>query len=229
MLCRWAVYGQSLLTGLYNLVTIRCNVGADWFLPALLMGNLLAEGYRKRGKPIAGWMCVAAGVLLAVTPVLGQAGVVLRRGFLAYVFIMLGILLPETGFLPKKKPQAFALGFFITAVCAVLNLKFGGNDFYGGHVGNALTLLPGGICGTVLVLLASRAADFPLMRRAGQESLTVMGTHQMVIYGMTALIPRMRGGSLVWGVVLFGAIAGFEGLFIPLANRCFPRWVGKQT
>lgn len=41
MLCRMLIYKQPLTAGVYNMLTIRCNIGADWFLPALFMGSLL--------------------------------------------------------------------------------------------------------------------------------------------------------------------------------------------
>ena len=59
MLWRIAFFGQSLWTGLYNLVTVRCNVGADWFLPAMFLGGLLFMVYVRHPSRIYGVVSAA--------------------------------------------------------------------------------------------------------------------------------------------------------------------------
>lgn len=228
ILCRRVVYGQSLMTGLSHLITLRCNVGADWFLPALLMGNLAAVWYLKRENPTVGWVSVAGAVLLTMLLPKCHMTTVLGRGLMGYCFIMAGVLLPEPVFVPeRKRASRLVIYFVLTVICAVFNLKFGGNDFYNARIGNPVTLMVGGICGTGLVLMLAQMWDSDLFRQIGRETLTIMGTHQLVLYAMTAAIPQMAGGSVVWGVVLAAGVAGFELLVILTANRWFFRGIGR--
>lgn len=228
MALRWALYGQSLKTGVYNLLTIRCNVGADWFLPALLMGSVGASAWHRYGNRTWGWISAAAALILTMLLPRTQMGIVLARGLMGYVFIVLGMLIPRRVFVPEKRtPVWFGVCFAVTALCAVINLKYGGNDFYGGRVGNPATLLLGGLWGTGWVLMLSRWSDCGVLQTVGRESLVIMGTHQLVIYAMTAWLPGMRGGSLLWGAALALLMAAFELVIVPAANRFFPRLVGK--
>ena len=57
--------GQSLWTGLYNFVTVRCNVGSDWFLPAVFLGSLLFMIYVRRPSRIYGAISEAPCFLLS--------------------------------------------------------------------------------------------------------------------------------------------------------------------
>lgn len=182
ILCRWMVYGQPLSTGIYNLLTVRCNVGADWFLPALFMGNLLCTFWGMRQKRFA-----------QVVSVWGR----------------------------------IALALLVTGICSIVNLKWGTNDFYNCTVGNPVSLVLAGISGTYLTLAIARRFTNTVLSKIGAQSLIIMGTHQLVIYVMTALVPGMRGGSLLWGAVLLAVIAVFEIVMIFILNRYFQRFIGK--
>ena len=66
MLWKMIFSRQSLWTGLYNLVTVRCNVGADWFLPAMFLGGLLFMVYVRHPSRIYGVVSVALCFLLPI-------------------------------------------------------------------------------------------------------------------------------------------------------------------
>ena len=229
LIFRWVLYGQPLPTGFYNLVTVRCNVGADWFLPALFMGNLLYTFWGMRQKSVVQAVSVCAGITLAMLLPGGQAGTILGRGLLAYSFITLGGLARGL-FLWDKLVGLVpgAVSLTVTALCGIINLKWGGNDFYSCTVGNPLTLLLAGISGTCLVLFIARRFSCGLLRKAGAQTLIIMGTHQLVIYAMTAWFSAMRGGSILWGLVLLTSILVFEGPVVYILNRFFPLLLGRK-
>lgn len=230
ILWRWMVYGQPLSAGLMNLLTVRCNVGADWFLPALFMGNLLCTfwgGWQKRFVRIAS---VCIGILIPMLLPNHQFCTVMGRGLLAYSFIMIGVCFRDL-FVSEEVPGwgKTAVSLLVTGICSVVNLKWGGNDFYSCTVHNPVTLVLAGTSGTYLVLALARRFAYPVLSKTGEQSLVIMGTHQLVIYVMTALVPGMRDGSLLWGAGLLAVIIVFEIAMIFVLNRYFPRFIGKNS
>ena len=81
---------QRLTEGLYYLITIRCNVGADWFLIALFLGSLLFLLYVKYPNRVYG---IVSAIVCFVLPMFlsgHQLIIIIGRGMLAYGFIMIG-------------------------------------------------------------------------------------------------------------------------------------------
>lgn len=245
ILTRFVLYGQALSLGLYNMATIRCNVGADWFLPAMFIGSFLTFIYSKVGNSFWGIASVVFALTIVTLLPDNQAAVMIGRGLLAYVFIMVG-LAGKKLFLSEKlgKPYWILISFLITSACVVVNLKFGGNDFYVCTIHNPITLLIGGIAGTCMILgwarllscqnkgevkpdLSERCCKW--LMRVGRETLIIMGTHQLVIYGMTAMFAGFTAGSLMMGVVLFVVILIFEFIVVYLLNRFLPFFVGRRV
>lgn len=229
ILCRWWLYDQSLLTGIYNMITVRCNVGADWFLMALFMGNLLANLCRKWDNPWIQWATVLASLAVVTLLPSGQWGVVLNRGLMAYGFIMIGALLKKWLTNVETYNWKIWLGvFLITALCSMVNLKFGGNNYYGGNIGNVVTLILAGVCGAYMILVLSYHTKGNVWSKIGQESLTIMGTHQLVIYIFTALVPGGYANHLWYGMALFAVIVLVELLAVSVLNQYAPMCIGKK-
>lgn len=221
---------QSFLDGLLHLLTIRCNVGADWFLPAMFMGSLLFLIYVKHPNRVYGIASTAASFILPIFMSGHQLTIVLGRGLMAYGFIMTGNL-AKALFLPQnvKRLSWLSGSLFVTAAAAAIGLKFGGNDFYTCTVNNPATLLIGGVSGTILVLGISVILQCKMITYIGNHhTLTIMGTHQLVIYALSALMPRLYGGSMLKGVVLLAAIIVFEIPVVWLLDRYLPFCVGKK-
>lgn len=229
MVLRMVLYQQSLTDGLLNMLTIRCNVGADWFLPAMFLGSLLFWVDVKLDHPVYGWIsaafCCIVPMFFPKHPLL----VVIGRALLACGFITLGRLLKDIFLSEQAKRVPWAiLSALIIGACAVLNLKFGGNDFYTLAISNPAVMILGGTAGTFLILRISEWLPSRFLVRTGQNSLIVMGTHQLVIYTMTALLPWMSGGPIWMGLVLAAVILAFETAAVFLLNRFLPFCIGKQ-
>lgn len=220
---------QPLINGLYNLITIRCNVGADWFLPAMFMGSMLFIIYVKHPQTVVGIISIVVCFILSMFMSEQQYLIVVGRALLAYGFIMIGYL--GKSFFQSEKVRKFRyliVSFLITVGVAVISLKWCGNDFYSCTVDNPVTFVIGGISGTVLILGVSRILHYKLFASIGKYTLIIMGTHQLVIYAFSALIPGLYGGSWGEGVCLLLIIAVFEIPVIYILDRFLPFFVGKK-
>lgn len=220
--------GQSFAVGVWNCLTVRCNVGADWFLPAMFIGSLgmfLAVRYLGRtGRILLMILCLVLPIFMSGHQLL----IVLGRGLLACGFVMIG-LLGKRWFMSErvKKLSTLALMTGVTGVVAIVGLKWAGNDFYSCTVGNPVTFALGGSSGALLILGISRRLSCAPVKVIGRHTLTIMGTHQLVIYAMTAWRPGLYGGSVATGAILLVAILVFEIPVVWFIDRYLPGCVGR--
>lgn len=219
MLWKAILTKQTLLCGIYNMLTIRCNVGADWFLPALFLASILFIIYVKIPNPVYGVISTIICLIIPMWMAGNQTTIVLGRGMLAYDFIMIGNSMKRI-FLSEKvsKPICFILSFFITSIVAIVGIKFGENDFYSCIVQNPIMFVIGGISGTVMIVGIARLLTSRIVTMIGKHTLSIMGTHQLVIYALTAFYPGFRGGSIMDGFLLLAAIVVFEIVIIWLVG-----------
>lgn len=224
-------FRQSFLTGVYNLITIRCNVGADWFLVAMFMGGLLFLIYVKCQNRVYGIASTIACFILPMVMSGNQLLIVLGRGLLAYAFIMCGCMLRKLFLNEKTKTLAWLfVSLVVTAWVAVINLKFGENDFYSCTIHNPLAFCVGGISGTILIISLSRKLLCELITEViGRHTLTIMGTHQLAIYLVTDLFPAMKNGTLVHGLMLALTIAIFEVPVVWFIDGYLRSFTGKHA
>lgn len=214
------VFGEpSITTGLYNLVTFRCNIGADWFLPALFLAQLLMFCCAKTGKRWPGWVLTAAALCLPWLFPEGNWWRVLGRGLLGFAFLYLGNRLRP--WLTRFRWWSLPLSFGVTAVCAALSFLWFENDFYGYTLKNPVLFVIGGLSGAYMTLSLARLLHWRWLRWVGEHSLVIMGTHQLVLY----TIPAASGALWVMGTLLL--IAAVEAVVIPVTDRCCPSLVGS--
>lgn len=211
----------SLTDGLLLMVTLRCNVGADWFLPALFLASVLYWVYvRCPGK----YKWIPAIVIGFAVPCIlpdGHGWDLLFRGILGFGFMVTGALLKER--LTKKDPLKCAAAFLLTAITAAIAFKFGlGNDFYSCTLSCPPLFWLGGVCGLYFVLGLARLMPQKLSTCIGQNTLTVMGTHQLVLY------TAPHSSSVAWVCGMFALIAVVEFAVVYLTNRFCPFFVGKK-
>lgn len=230
MVWRKVFYNQSLGKGLCNLITIRCNVGADWFLPAMFLGSLLFLICIKRPNRVYGILSTVVCFLLPMVMGDNQLLTVIGRGLLAYAFIMCGYLFKNL-FLSEKIKSAvwMIVSLAVTAVVAIVGLKYGGNDFYTCTIQNPIALWVGGMSGTALIIGLSRILPCKVITNViGNHTLSIMGTHQLAIYAMTALLPALTGGTIIQGLLLLMAILVFEIPMVWLIDSRICFLTGRQ-
>lgn len=211
----------SLKNGLLNILTLRCNVGADWFLPAMFFASLIFCLYIKLPKKSV-WAVAAivASLLLYFVPKSHWWGVLLQA-VLGFAFMVFGNVLKDrlTAFSPLKAVAAFC----ITVVCAAVELKFSiDNSFYDGIIECPPLFIVDGLCGAYFTLGIARYLNFKWVRLIGENSLVIMGTHQLVLY----TVPY--NSSFVWIIGVFGLIAVIEALVILATNKLCPFLIGKS-
>lgn len=158
-----------------------------------------------------------------------QIAIVIGRGMVAYSFIMIGYAGKQLFLSEKTKNPAWMFGALAaTASIAIIGLKYGGNDLYSCSIRNPITFALGGISGTVLILGISRIVPCRMVSTAGNHTLTIMGTHQLIIYTLCTLIPTLCGGSLLDGFMLFAVILIVEAPAVNLIEQFLPFFVGKK-
>lgn len=217
----FVLHTVSLSHGLYLMLTLRCNVGADWYLPALFLASLIYWLYvRCPGK--YKWI-PALLVAFAIPPFLpdGHAFALLFRGLLGFGFIAVGALLKER--FAQTSTLKCAAAFLLTAVSAAISFKFGlGNDFYNCYLKCSPLFLLGGVSGLYFVLGIAKLISCKPLAYIGENTLVIMGTHQLVLYTIAA------SSSLVWVCVALALIAVIEIVVIFTTNRFCPRLIGKK-
>ena len=158
-----------------------------------------------------------------------QLFILAGRGMLAYGFIMIGNLL-KTLFLSEKVKSLLWLtvSLLTTAFSAIIGLKWGSNDFYTCSVSNPLIFTVGGISGTVMILGMSQIMNIRIVTNyIGKYTLSIMGTHQLAIYMMTAVAPALTGGSVIYGFLLLVVIFVFEVPVVWFIDRYFGYFIGR--
>ena len=161
------------------MLTMRCNVGADWFLPAMFLACALYYLYiRFPGKAVWGAAGTVLYFLLHFAPD-GHVWRLLFRGVLGFSFMLAGNLL--------KKPLSdfswwkFGGAFLLTAAASAAFLKFSlDNSFYSGALRSPLLYLISGICGTYFVMGIAKWVPWKWPAQIGENALTIMGTHQLI-------------------------------------------------
>ena len=220
---------QGISVGFMKLITFRCNVGADWFLPSMFLGSVLFELYIKHPNRFYGAVSAVVCFVLPMFMSGSQLRIVLGRGMLAYGFIMIGYA-GKRLFLSGKtgKPLWLIVSLTVTVLTAYAGLKLGGNDMYSCTVRNPALLVLGGVSGTVFVLGFCRRWPCRMAEKLGSHTLTIMGTHQLLIYAIGALFPWVYGGSILTGLCLLAAITVFELPVVWLIERYLPFCVGNR-
>lgn len=215
----------SIPDGLLLLATLRCNIGADWFLPAMFVSNLLFYAccrYLPQDRTGKLLLAVLAGLCLFSAWVLPRGLFLdtLIRGLLGFAFMAVGQLLRkplEAHSLPKT-----AVSLLLTLVFSVLTLKFAKNDFYECRVTDPPLFLLCGLAGTSFVLGVSKMIRWRPLAWLGENSIVVMGTHQLVLYTVRS------SASPLWVLSVFALILALEVPLILLLNRFCPFFVGKR-
>ena len=87
------------------------------------------------------------------------------------------------------------------------------NSFFSGKLDNPVLYLVSGICGTYFVMGIARLIPWKWVGCIGQNALTIMGTHQLVLYTVKI------GSSPLWVVGSFLLIAAVEAVLIILHEK----------
>lgn len=149
-----------------------------------------------------GLLCIALRFMPA-----GHVPTLIFRGALGFVFMLAGNLLNKP--LTEFKTWKICVAFALTAAAAAMYLKLSiNNSFFSGKLDNPVLYLVSGICGTYFVMGIARLIPWKWVGCIGQNALTIMGTHQLVLYTVKI------GSSPLWVVGSFLLIAAVEAVLI---------------
>lgn len=219
----FVLHSVSLAEGIRLMLTMRCNVGADWFLPAMFLACALYYLYMRFPRKIA-WGVGGVALLLGLRLLMSTGGhlrVLLFRGILGFVFMLTGNLLKKP--LTEFKWWKIVCAFLLTAATSAIYLKFSlGNSFYDAVLRTPVLYLISGVCGLYFVMGIARLIPRKLPTKIGENALTIMGTHQLVLY----TVPGNSSPLWVLGVICL--IVAVETVLILAVNRFCPVLVGKR-
>lgn len=220
----FVLHSVSFAEGLRLMLTMRCNVSADWFLPAMFLACVLYYLYIRFPRKIAwgvGGTVLLLGLRFLMSTKGGHLQALLFRGILGFVFMLAGNLLKKP--LTEFKWWRIVIAFLITMVTSAIYLKFSlGNSFYDAVLRTPVLYLISGVCGLYFVMGIAQLISWKWPAKIGENALTIMGTHQLVLY----TVPSSR--SLIWVICVFFLIAAVETMLILAINQLCPTLVGKN-
>ena len=219
----FALHSVSLAEGLRLMLTVRCNVGADWFLPAMFLACALYYLYIRFPHKILWGVggAVLAGLQFLISTWEGHWRVLLFRGVLGFVFMLTGNLLKKP--LTEFKWWKIICAFLLTAATSAIYLKFSlGNSFYDAVLRTPVLYLISGVCGLYFVMGIARLIPWKWPTKIGENALTIMGTHQLVLYTVPG------NSSPLWVLGVTCLIVAVEAVLILAVNHFCPVLVGKR-
>lgn len=210
----------TLYEGLYRMITLRCNVGADWFLPAMFLATLFYNASVKFPNRFIWSVAAAASFFCTWFLPNGHWWNALSRGLLGFGFIFLGNRAKE--YLSYDKPEYGIVAFLLTGILSALSLKFYSNSFYDCVVENPPLFAVCGLTGLYFVFSLSRMFNWKWLQVIGENTLPIMGTHQLVLY----TVPNTSSVFWVFGTLLL--IIVIESVVVSVLDRFFPFLIGKR-
>lgn len=217
------------LTGIISgIFTVHCHVGADWFLIAMFISEILLYWTVKTKTRIWYLFVIVASFLTAFyLPELNWLMANIRRVAAALAFILIGMCCK------KFFAHRSLLLFIFSAVGLVL-----GAYFNTGTASIALRLFQNpilfvccGIWGTYAVFYVSQyiakqkyAAMF--LKQCGRASLIIMGTHQNVLIPFNVFLGNWMSFSVKLTILALTALVEIPAIFF--CKKFLPSWVGEK-
>lgn len=217
-----------------NTLTFHNNIGADWFLFALFIGELGLYLFLRYYRPIYKYFVWIPFFLIDIYYPFSIYWInVTVRGIIAFTFILLGYLFKEYYKNDiNKRWDAIILSFFLTYSVSIFN---GQIDIWGGSIGSPVLCLVGGLAGAYCIIGVSKNITSRMLVFIGQNSVTMMGTHMIIIVLIWSLLTKTVFVLLptwmynAYGAILFFALVVITNLPIMyLYNRFLPFLIGKS-
>jgi fucose 4-O-acetylase-like acetyltransferase len=215
---------DSVREVILNILSQKVYTGADWYLPTLFLGEMLAFcclKYLHRNVSIAAAAAVIGAAALAQGHIGGQALCILSRSLLCTSLLLTGFY-TKSFFLSAKSWLRLSGAFLIWILSSQLNsLTF----LHAPTIGNPVLFLLSGICGTYFILGVSEKVHVRFLEYLGRNTLPVMGTHQ----NFEHLIAYFWGTSASAAFILISFLIMFlpQLVLVPLMNRFCPFLIGR--
>lgn len=210
---------------LKNMITVNCNAGADWFLVALFVGEVIYLVIIKYGNKLLGIIVQITCLLIPFVLSDNHLCIVIGRCLIAYAMIMLGNELRN--FFKSEEFynwEYIILSLIITIIISLINKNV---NVFLCQVNNPILFVLGSVSGTYFILGMSRKIHSRLLSFIGRNTLPILGTHQRVLFLIPRYLPMQ--GSVIWVFINVFIVFIMEIPFILVLNEFFPFLVGKNT
>lgn len=214
----------SLAKSLCGIFTLRCNVGADWYLPTYFIAIVLYFIYAKYGNKYIG-IASSIIVLAIVVSVGGDATnhfiIVVVRCLIGYALIFIGHELK--GVFTKDGNIAFQIiSLVILCLSAIINHRV---ELYYCIISNPILFLAGAVSGTYFLLNVAKFMHNRAVIYIGQNTLPILGTHQNIIDLLNWFFGQVSTIKF-FGFVILVIILG-ELIIVLIMNKICPALIGK--
>lgn len=232
------VYSNVTLTNIKNIVintlTLHCNVGANWFISALFIGEIILYFFMKYYMPIYKYIAWIPFLLINVFYPFSHWINIAVRGVIAFTFILLGYYLKEFF---KNNLNKHWYVILISLVITYMVSKFNGQiDVWGSTIGNPFLCILGGLSGSYAVIGISKLISSKLLIFIGQNTMTMMGTHMLLIFFIWPLLSKsifsafpIFTTSMIGAVLFFAIVIAVDLPIMYLYDRFIPFLIGKPT
>lgn len=208
---------------LWNIVTLKTYVGADWFLPTYFMAELLCLMCFKYFRKIVKIIIYLPYILITFIPQCNNRfAEIILRVLICTSLILVGCIWKEFFVIQKTILYDF-VSVIILLFCALKNeIVF----LHIPRVGNVMLFILGAISGTYFVIKVSQRISSKMLLYLGRNTIAIMGTHQNI----ELAIAYYFGTYASFGFILFYFFVMFLGelLIIPLLNIVFPFLIGRK-
>ena len=237
LLTRWAFAGFDLGDLKWQIIDFfsLSGIGATWFLPCLLIGQIIAYAVIMFSDAISKkipFRYIEKIIILFIGIVMFFCAFYARevkgllvfiRACIAGVFILIGYCLYDIiNLIRTRKLLTTALvtiGVLTVQICAFLFTKEKAVAINSLHINNPFTFLINAIFGSLVILLLCAGVEkMPLDRCKkalsyfGKNSLTIMGTHQILM--LVLFIPMVKNYLLNMLFAVIILVISFPIIFI---------------
>lgn len=170
---------ESFYESIINIVTLRYNTGANWYIVSLAVAEILFIFMKKHIRHHSLFIIIA--ILISVPPfIIPKTHVMLTIGRIcvAFVFLTLGYYLFP--FFDRCKHK-LSISVFSICIASVLTYTNEIIDVYPLRLGNPIVFFVSSLCSAFFILSICQLRFFDIFSFLGRLSLPIMGVHQSVL------------------------------------------------
>lgn len=225
---------SSIAEVVKNTLTLHCNVGANWFISALFIGEIFLYFFLKYYRSIYKYIVWIPFLIIPLYYPFSTHWInVFVRGVIAFTFMLVGYYLKDYYKSDvNKRWDVIILSGTLTYVIAMLN---GQIDFWCSKVGTPILCMIGGLIGAYWVIGLSKNIKSKILVFIGQNTMTMMGTHMImfrIVWNLCSIkffniIPLLTAN--VYGeILIFILIIAANLPIMYVYDRYLPFLIGKR-
>ena len=212
-ICNIILLDKPVYEVFFKFVTLRFNIGANWFLLSLFIAELIFIILQKHVKNTQITIAFVSALMITVFFMpKNQFFFIIGRVIVGLFFLMLGYYLPFI-FEAQNRFIYLALALCITGVCSLYNSLV---DVYCFDYGNPILFVIAAISGTFFLISICKYRVMNVFHFFGTNSMIIMGTHQILLPLISTFV-----------LVKFLIIVMIETVLAVLITKLCPKLIGK--